>query len=125
MGSKGEGIPVLRLGTEILVASLDARAPHSTLPMNKRLWRRQPSSVPRPCDFLLSHGWESTNSKGLWLPTHFAKNAKWMGHGALVRLRVCSCLFFQLHEIMRVALAKARHSGLLCFHASMSLTPSW
>jgi hypothetical protein len=31
----------------------------------------------------LSQGWESTNPERLWFPTHFAKNAKWMGHGAI------------------------------------------
>jgi hypothetical protein len=39
------------------------------------------NSVPHPCDFFLSQGWESTNLKRLWFPTHFAQSAKWMGHG--------------------------------------------
>jgi hypothetical protein len=41
-------------------------------------------SVPHACDFFLSHGWESTNPQPLWFPTHFAQNAKWMGHGGLL-----------------------------------------
>jgi len=46
------------------------------------------SSVPHPCDFFLSQGWESTNPKRLWFPTHFVRRGsprrtKWIGHGAI------------------------------------------
>jgi hypothetical protein len=47
-----------------------------------------------------------------------------IGISTASRLLDSLTLFYQLHEITRIPLAKARCSGLLYSYASMSLTPS-
>jgi hypothetical protein len=47
-----------------------------------------------PLRFFLPQGWETTNPKTSVASHPFRKYARWMGRGALVRLRVCTSLDF-------------------------------